>query len=151
MIAKNEASTVSATAKASNNSSMRTKGSRTDNVIEKNRLKDGEPKVQSNIKTSGSSSTSKESTPTMAISSKYSSGNEQSEGQESDTSGRHNLVAESTSLVEEIRPQSHDHGMRNSSLHSKSRAPYEPEKWMLPEKGGSDLNQLNLAIVSQSI
>ncbi|KAK4792489.1 hypothetical protein SAY86_022924 [Trapa natans] len=147
VISKDEASTVSTTAKSSNMSSRRTKGSRTDNVIENNHLKDGEMKVPSNIKIIGSSLISKESTPTTAVSSKYCSGNEQLEGQVSAPSGRHNPVAESTSLVEEIRSHSHDQGIKNSSLHSKSQAPYKPEKWMLPEKGGSDMNQLNLAIV----
>lgn len=150
MIAKNGASTVSATAKASDSSSARIKWSKTNNINESNHLKDGELKVQPNTKTSGGSLTSKESTTTMEISSKYDSGNGQLEGQVLGTSGRRNRGAESTSSVEEIRPQSHERGIRNSSLRSKSQAPYEPEKWMLPEKGGSDLNQLNLAIVSQS-
>ncbi|XP_031373352.1 elongation factor 1-alpha isoform X2 [Punica granatum] len=136
-----------ATAKTSDSSSAKTQWSKTNNVEDNNHVKDGVLRLQANNKASASSSISKESIPSMESSSKLSTGNEQLGDQVSGASSRRNRMGEGTPSVEEIRPQSHNRGMSKSDLPSKSRAPYKPEKWMLPEKEGSDLNQLNLAIV----
>jgi len=72
---------------------------------------------------------------------------------------KHDDVAESSSLAKGAKPASLSSSSDSLSLNRKSGSPkpilprrnlaqYKPEKWMLPDKEGNLMTQLNLAIVS---